>query len=598
MLAVLGKLWSFMQPCRSRALLFLLIAAVEMTVIALAPLSFKFIIDRAIIPGDREAFALILLIIGTVGTFGIAAGVAGDRLLARINAAVQQRLRMRLFSAMQRMGAERFQATPSGEHVSRFSVDLPVIEGAMTSMMTIGLQSLSVVAMSAVVLFSLQWSMALIILFGAALIYLGPQLLERRARTAFAAYREEFGEMTADVGEYVRGQAVIQGFSLQRTITARFADRLSGLFVSHYRRNAASATLDRVPMVSLLLMNFGIIGFGSYLALIQVISLGDLVAFFTIYTSMGNAVYNLTAVLPSVVDARVSLDRVTELLDMQEEEKSGLKTGLPLQAGPELRMEGLSYAYSDGREALKRVSLTIEAGSTVAFVGPSGSGKSTLLQLLLGLREPSGGALLLNEADLHALDGELYRSSIGVVFQEPFLFRGTLLDNIRIGKPDASMDEVIAAAQQADIASSIEALPDGYMTQVGEDGGNLSGGQKQRVALARALLRNPALLLLDEVTSALDPLSESAVGRTISKLSHGERTIVIVSHRLATIANADRIFVLRDGELAEWGTHDELRMKRGLYDSMWEQQTGDSTIEPVGQGGACDAEAKAERLSV
>ncbi|MCU6708685.1 ABC transporter ATP-binding protein/permease [Paenibacillus sp. J5C_2022] len=582
MLAVIGKLWSFMQSCRSRVALFLLAAAVEMTVLALAPLSFKFIIDRAIIPGDREVFALILLIIGTVGIFGIAAGVVGDRLLAGINAAVQQRLRMRLFSAMQRMGTERFQATPSGEHVSRFSVDLPAIEGAMTSMMTIGLQSLSVVAMSAVVLFSLQWSMALIILLGAALIYLGPQLLERRARSAFAAYREEFGEMTADVGESVRGHAIIQGFSLQQTVMVRFADRLRGLFVSHYRRNAASATLDRVPMVSLLLMNFGIIGFGSYLALTQVITLGDLVAFFTIYTSMGNAVYNLTAVLPSVVDARVSLDRVTELLDMQEVEGGGLQTVLPLQTGPKLRMDSLSYAYSDGREALKRVSLTIEAGSTVAFVGPSGSGKSTLLQLLLGLREPSEGTLLLNEADLRALDGELYRSCIGAVFQEPFLFRGTLLDNIRIGKPDSSMEEVAAAAQQADIASYIEALPDGYMTKVSEDGGNLSGGQKQRIALARALLRNPALLLLDEVTSALDPLSEAAVGRTISKLSRGKRTIVIVSHRLATIANADRIFVLRDGEVAEWGTHDELRKKRGLYDQMWEQQSGDSTIETGG----------------
>ncbi|MFF2483839.1 ABC transporter ATP-binding protein [Paenibacillus sp. NPDC058071] len=597
MLAIVRKLWSFIQPYRGRVVLFLLFAAVEMTVLALAPLSFKFIIDRAIVPADREAFILILLIIGAVGFFGIVAGAAGDRLLARINAAVQQRLRMQLFSAMQRMRTERFQAIPAGEHISRFSVDLPAIEGAMTAMMTIGLQSLAVVAMSGIVLFSLQWTMALVILVGAGLVYLGPQLLEKRARSAFAAYRDGFGEMTADVGEYVRGQPVIQGFSLQKTVISRFADRLSGLFVSHYRRNAAAATLNRVPMVSLLLMNFCIIGFGSYLALLQVISLGDLVAFFTIYTSMGNAVYNLTAVLPSVVDARVSLDRVSELLDVSEEASMGLKTGLPLQAGPEFRMDDLSYAYPDGRQALKRVSLTIKPGSTVAFVGPSGSGKSTLLQLLLGLREPSAGALLLNEADLHALDGELYRTSVGAVFQEPFLFRGTLLDNIRIGKPDASLEQVSAAAEQADIASYIEGLPDGYMTQVNEDGGNLSGGQKQRIALARALLRNPALLLLDEVTSALDPLSEAAVGRTISKLTRGERTIVIVSHRLAAIADADCIFVLRDGELAEWGRHDELRKKRGLYDKMWEQQA-DSRVEQAGEGGAYDAEAQTERLSV
>lgn len=572
MLFVIRQMLVFLRPCRGVAFLFLFVFAIENIVISLAPLSFQFIIDYAIVPRDQAAFTLMMIVLSTAGIVGVCAGLVSDRLLARISAVVIRNLRERLFMGMQRLDLERYGANRTGEHVARFTVDLPAIESAMTMLMTIGLQSLIVVSFSTAILFTLQWSMALVILAGACLIYVGPFLLGKRADTAFTAYRNDVDRMAGDVQENARGQMVIQGFSLQNEAIRRFTVGLQQLFQSHYRKNVMSASLDRLPMISLLMVNFTMIGFGSYLALTERITLGALVAFFTIYTSMGNAVYNLTAVVPSFTDAKVSLERILELLN-QPPPKDEEQSKVPLLSHcPEIVADKLIFGYPGQEPLLQEVSFTIEAGSSVAFIGPSGSGKSTLLHLVMGLRQPLGGRITIDGDDLSSLNNEAYRKCIGAVFQESFLFRGSVLDNIRIAKPEATLQEVIEAAEQADIHEFIASLPNGYDTVVSEDGGNLSGGQKQRIAIARALVRRPSLLLLDEVTSALDPISEAAVNATIKKLS-GSRTVVIVTHRLEAITGVDQIFVMNEGRLMESGLHSELMNKDGLYKFMREHQT-------------------------
>ncbi|NMO95556.1 ABC transporter ATP-binding protein [Paenibacillus lemnae] len=565
---------TFLSPRRGLAIAFFLTSFIELTVLSLAPLSFKFMIDYAIEPGDRNAFFLILGILGSIGACGVAAGLISDRLLATILAEVQQQLRRRLFSHLQHLNMERFQASRAGEHVSRFTVDLPAIEGAMMSMMTIGLQSVAVVSISVAILFTLQWSMALLILAGASLIYLGPYLLSRRARRVYGAYRDELEAMTGDVQENVRGQMIIQGFHVQQTQIHKFEKRLQQLFIRHVHYNVTNASLDRLPIISLLLVNFSIIGFGSYLALLGQITLGTLVVFFTIYTSMGNAVYNLTAILPSFASARVSLERLSEMLTDEEKQQAEQKDSAALQPCPEIIADGLVFRYPGKEPALQGISFTIPAGTTAAFVGPSGSGKSTILQLILGLRQPSGGRLTVGGIDILHVDAESYRSRVGTVFQDSFLFRGTVKDNILIGRPDASMEDVVRAAEQASLHEFITGLPDGYDTAVLEDGTNFSGGQKQRIAIARALLREPYLLLLDEITSSLDPLSEAAVTHTIQNRSK-KRTAVIISHRLSVINTADVIFVMNEGRLVDSGRHDELLRRCPLYLQMWKQQDED-----------------------
>lgn len=588
MLGVLREMMAYLRPYKKLSSLFMLTSLLDLAFLSLAPLSFKFIIDKAIEPRDFGYFWFILKVLGISGVVCLLCGIASDYLLARINTLVQTDLRKKLFEHLQHLSIDFFNRKRPGELVSGFTDDLPTIEGSMSAILTTGIQSFVVVTVSLVTLFYLQWSMALLILAGAALIFAGPYLLGRRAQAVFESHREQLAALSSDVQENVMGQKVIKGFNLQTAIIAKFQERLQALSLSGYRKNVMNARLGRAPMISLLLVNFAIIGFGSYLALKGYITVGALVAFFTMYTSMGNAVFNLAAILPAFTEAQVSMNRIGLLL-RQPRELRGVGESVRLDephAG--IRTKEVRFGYNEEQPVLDRISMTIPFGASVAFVGTSGSGKSTMVQLLLGFYEPDQGCILISGANLSTLDRGAYREQIGIVFQDNFLFRGTLLDNIRLGKPDASREEIEEAAKKAEIHDYICGLPDGYETQIADGGGNLSGGQKQRIAIARAIVRNPAILLLDEATSALDPISEEAVNRTFGKLSAG-RTVITVTHRLSSVTGADRIYVFDRGALVESGSHLELLGKNGFYKELWDKQSGLDVSED-GQEASIDAE--------
>ncbi len=246
----------------------------------------------------------------------------------------------------------------------------------------------------------------------------------------------------------------------------------------------------------------------------------------------------------------------------------------------------MTFGYTPDRPVLSGLSMTVAAGERVALVGPSGSGKSTVLQLLLRFYDPQRGQVTVDGEDLRRITLDSLHGQMAAVFQESFLFAGTIRENIGLGKLGASIDEIRAAARAAEIDEVIAALPDGYDTPVGELGGRLSGGQRQRVAIARAVLRDPAVLLLDEATSALDPGTEAAINATLDRLAAG-RMVVLVTHRLASARSADRIVVLDGGRLAESGTHAELLARDGLYAGLWQKQSG-IEVSADGQEGRID----------
>jgi len=434
--------------------------------------------------------------------------------------------------------------------------------------------------------------MALFILVGAAIIFAGPYLLGRRAQEINADYKAQFSEMTSDIQENMKAQKVIKGFNLQQIMIDKFNERLQFLSVSSYRKNVIGAKLERIPMTSLLVINFTIIGFGSYLALTGHITLGSLVAFFTMYTSMGNSVFTLTFTLPVFTDAQVSMERIQQVLNQPLEATGESKVDPSAMQHPSIDVNRVTFGYQPEQPVLKDIQLHIPAGATAAFVGSSGSGKSTMVQLLLGFYEPDKGAITINGNSLQTLNRSTYREQIGIVFQDNFLFHGTLLENIRLSKPDATHEEIIQAAKQAEIHDMIMGLPDGYDTMVLDEGSNFSGGQRQRLAIARAILRNPSILLLDEATSALDPITEASINRTFEELSRN-RTVVTVTHRLSSIAGADQIFVFDQGKLVDSGNHAEMLERGGFYKMLWNKQSGLS-LSDSGK----EATIEADRLSL
>ncbi|MCQ6562367.1 ATP-binding cassette domain-containing protein [Paenibacillus mendelii] len=591
MLIVIKNIFAYMRPYKLLASLFFVGLFLDLAFVSLAPLTFKFMVDLAIVPKDMNMFYLILSVLGIAGFIGFGAGIMSDYMLAKLTSLVQKDMRALLFSRLQRMNIGFFQKSRSSELVSYFSVDLPSIDRSMSVILTVGIQSLSVVIITTVVLFYLQWSMAVCILVGAIAIFTGPYLLGRRAQATDSAYKEQLSLMTGEVHENIKAQRVVKGFNLQQAMIDKFTTRLQSLFVIQYKKNVLSASLERIPMISLLLINFAIIGLGSYLALQGYITVGALVAFFTMYTSMGNSVFNLTFAIPAFTDAAVSMERIGRLLD-ESPEASG-EAPLPQREDkrPDIRFEGVTFGYSEEQAVLKQIELHIPPGTTAAFVGSSGSGKSTLVQLILGFYEPDAGQILINGSCLRDLDRRSLREQMGIVFQDNFLFRGTILDNIRISQPDSSLENVIEAAKRAEIHDFIQTLPEGYHTPVLDEGNNFSGGQRQRIAIARAILRNPPILLLDEATSALDPIAEASINRTFGELSR-DRTVVTVTHRLASITGADRIFVFDQGKLVDSGNHHQMLMNGGYYKELWDKQSGLS-VSSSGQ----EAEIDEERLS-
>ncbi|MCE0452256.1 ABC transporter transmembrane domain-containing protein [Brevibacillus sp. AF8] len=571
MLFVIKNLFSYIRPYKLLSSLFFLTLALDLLFLSLAPLSFQMIIDKAIVPKDMHVFTVILLVLAISGFICVSAGIVSDYVLAKLNARVQNDLRQKLFAHMQHLPVSYFHKTRSGELVSHFSVDLPVIDRSLAILFTTGIQSLAVVTISTMVLFYLEWVMALCILVGAILIFSGPYLLGRRAHAVNAAYKEQLAAMTNDVQENTRAQMVIKGFNLQAVMIDKFNERLKLLLVSNYRKNLMAAKLERIPALCLLLINFTIIGFGSYLALTGRISVGSLVAFFTMYTSMGNAVFNLTFTLPLMTDAQVSMERIQKVLNEPSEKVDHSAEQLDLRT-TEVSVKNVTFGYQENQLSIKQVSMQIPARKKVAIVGSSGSGKSTIVQLLLGFYQPSSGHIEINGTKLDECNRGAFRKHVGVVFQDHFLFHGTIAENIRLGKLDATSEELRIAAQQAEIHDFIMSLPDQYETLVLDGGSNLSGGQRQRLAIARAIVRNPSLLILDEATSALDPISEASINKTFAKLSR-DRTVITVTHRLSTITDMDQIFVLEQGELVEQGTHVQLLQKRGYYRRLWDKQS-------------------------
>jgi ATP-binding cassette, subfamily B, bacterial len=570
----LGHALGYWRPHVRRGLLLLAALAVPQAYKAFFAYSQRLIIDRGLLGHDGTLLTHVLALLAGGFLAAAAAVLLADYLGASIAAAILNGIRLRMFEHLQKLSIGYYAQARSGDIVARFTSDLTDIQKSLTTRIVDAVVAMLGLAINIPVAFAIDWRLGLVMALGIPVAGLGTRIFGRRAAGSRYALKQQEAALASLVQESVRAQPVVKVFGLVGWLQGRFRAQLEDLRRRFVRAEFAAELVGSASSQGVLVMQVLVLGAGSYLAITGHLTTGSLVAFISLHAVVSKDAYDLTKkVVPSLIASTGGLQRIEELLgEAAQVADRPQANALGRVKGP-LRLEDVTFAYGDGHPVLERVSLEIGAGERVALVGRSGSGKSTVLQLLLRFYDPQAGRVTADGQDLRDVRLDSWHDQLAAVFQESFLFAGSVRENIALGRLGAGPEEIEAAARAAEIHDAILALPEGYDTQVGELGGRLSGGQRQRVAIARAMLRDPALLVLDEATSALDPATEAAINATLDRLAVG-RMVVLVTHRLATARSADRIVVLEAGRVAEQGSHEQLLARRGLYAELLEKQSG------------------------
>jgi ABC-type multidrug transport system fused ATPase/permease subunit len=565
-----GQLIRYMSRYKGRATV-AIVALLGTTATTIAgPVVAKQAIDRGIVPGDFGAVQLWVAVFLGVALAGWLFGALQSYLTTWVGERVLTDLRTDLFSHVQELELGYFERTRAGVLISRLTNDIEALNNLVTEGPTTLVQNTITLIGSAVVLLWLDWRLALATLVVFPGMSIGTAIFRHYSARAYRRTRERLGEVTANLQEDISGVRVVQAFRREEPNYRRFL----GVNGSYRDANVQTVNVSAVyfPFVDLLSATAMavVLGYGGVRVLNGEITAGELFVFIGLLSNFFEPVQQLSQFYQTFLAGTAALDKVFEVLDTEPEmvDEPGAKP-LP-QIHGDVRFEDVRFAYrTDTAEVLHGVSFAVGAGQTVALVGHTGAGKSTIVKLLARFYDPTGGRVLIDGHDLRDVTMASVRGQLGVVPQEAFLFAGSVRDNIAFGRPDASDEDIVAAAQSVGADEFIRELPEGYDTRIEERGARLSIGQRQLVAFARALLANPRLLILDEATSSVDIPTEARIERALETLL-ADRTAFVVAHRLSTIRRADLIVVLEHGEVIESGTHEELIARRGRYFSLYD----------------------------
>jgi len=558
----LRRVWSYCWRYRRTVLLSLGGALLATAATAAIPLVQRQIIDNVIVHQHQSIWPLagLLVLLAAVNFAGIyVRRYRGGKL----SLDVQYDLRTDLFAALTRLDGARQDEIYTGQLVGRSITDLNMVQSIL-SMVPITLGNVALFAASIAIMVVLSPVLTLVTVAVAPALWLIALASRRKLFPASWHAQQQSGDVAGIVDEAIGGVRVVKGFGQEEQEQERLEAASAGLFASRLRMIRLTArynpALTAIPSLGMV----GVLALGGWLAIRGSVTLGTFLAFSAYLAQMAGPVRTLTMMITIGQEARASVIRVFDVIDSQPviTDKPGA-AGLPRDAAG-ISFDDVTFGYVPSRPVLRGLSLRVEPGETVAVVGASGSGKSTIAQLLARFYDPQDGSVRIGGHDVADVTRKSLRDAIGLVMEDSFLYSDTVRANIAYGRPDATQEQVVAAARAAQAHEFIARLPEGYDTVVGEQGLTLSGGQRQRVALARALITDPRLLVLDDATSAIDPRLEAEIHAALREVMAG-RTTLIIAHRRSTLNLADRIVVLDDGRVADSGTHEELTERSPLY---------------------------------
>lgn len=598
-MSALKRMLPYVKPYTLETILLVVTAVLIVVMELVAPRALNYIIDNGIQETDMaviikgSVLMLVAALIGAVATLG--QGV----FRARLSQGLAYDLRNILFTHIQSFSLANLDYMKTGQLMTRLSSDVDLVRMFVSAGFALLLRILLMIAGSVIMMLLIDWQLAVIMLVLLPCAGILIWFVMHLARPIFTIVQQKLSALNTTVQENLAGVQVVKAFVQERFEIKRFNTHNSEYMLESIKVGRILAVA--LPLLTLL-TNIGLIAittFGGISVIDGRLTIGELVAFNSYLLISMAPLMLLGNILTMVSRAEASAERVWEVLDTQPALKLIDNPYSSQSITGEITLKDISFQYGgvnhleegspvdstrvNGRKVVNGISLDIHAGQRVALLGATGSGKSTLISLIPRFYDPASGSIIIDGTDVKDWDLQALRKNIGFVLQETTLFSGTIRQNIAYGMPNASLEEVIAAAQISQAHDFISGLPDGYESWVEERGANLSGGQKQRIAIARALLISPKILILDDSTSSVDMRTETLIQESLDKVS-ADMTIIIVAQRLSSVINADQICVIENGRIEATGTHEELLQKNEIYQEIYYSQLGNGS--PVSEQAA------------
>jgi len=576
-------LWSFLAPYKFRFIFALFLVAITEMLLLVGPYLVQVAIDKAIVPKDFSVLMTVAMV--WIGSLFLAVIISGIRIrfLGRLGQLLMYDLRVRVFSHLQRLSVDFFTEEKAGRLLTRMTSDIEALSNLLQTGLVNLVAQLLALFFILILLFSFNLQLTLILLVFSAPVMFGFTFwFSRNSERGYEVVRNRIADVLADLQESLSGMRLVISFNRMkhnvinhRNIVGDYRD--ANNYTSKIQAIYRSGTQFITTGTSLLIFTAGFFilkDVNPSLSPEGAFTVGSLVAFNVLVGRFFIPINELSGLYNEFQSGNAAVKKLADLLSAEPSVKESENAFNLKELKGDIRLNDVSFSYEDNLTVLKNISLHVEAGKTISFVGPTGAGKSTIAKLICRFYDPTSGSITLDNINLKDISLQSLHRQLGIVPQEPFLFHGTIKENILFARPDATDEEVVEACKAVGIEDMIKRLPEGLETHCHERGSSLSSGERQLLALARAFLSKPRVLILDEATSNIDQQNEAKIEKALDKLLDG-RTAIIIAHRLATTRRADVIVVVDKQKIVEMGSHEELIQKKGSYFQMyetWEKQ--------------------------